>query len=164
MTPVLPDGGWQPTLRLRSELAGMGFHWNKIAFRRRDLVIFVSKKPEADHHFLIVPKLHINTVDQLSRADIPMLQEMGKIGEMIGWIQLQNLEGTIQNDPEMVFHRPASVPHLHLHVLAGRNLPHRKRHVEVTLEAVCANQRWVDALLMMAIVHIIKPIYFTLLH
>lgn len=86
-----------------------------------DLVYaFRDIDPQAPKHFLVIPKKHIGSVDELSGEDQPLL---GRIFTVIR--ELADKEGlskgyrVVTNIGE---DGGQSVPHLHFHVLGGRSL------------------------------------------
>ncbi|XP_026175203.1 histidine triad nucleotide-binding protein 3-like isoform X4 [Mastacembelus armatus] len=85
-----------------------------IANNRTDREILLS--PGATHHYLVVPRTHINNCKSLQRDDIPLVERMEKMGRSV----LEKNKVSVINDVRMGFHVPpfSSVPHLHLHVLA----------------------------------------------
>ncbi|KAF9456569.1 HIT-like protein [Collybia nuda] len=74
---------------------------------------FIDHKPAAEHHLLIIPKIHITSVRSLTKKDTIMVQSMERIGHDI-------LDGLSVSPSarRMGFHIPPfnSVDHLHLHV------------------------------------------------
>ncbi|XP_018550086.1 adenosine 5'-monophosphoramidase HINT3 [Lates calcarifer] len=80
------------------------------------LVCFRDLKPGATHHYLIIPRRHIDNCKTLQGDDIPLVEQMQKMGRSI----LEKNEVCDQDDVRMGFHLPpfSSVPHLHLHALA----------------------------------------------
>lgn len=92
----------------------------KMLHEDEDLVAFRDVDPQAPLHILIVPKAHIESAGQLTEADGPLL---GKIFALAA--KLCAAEG-ITNGYRVVTNIGAdggqSVPHLHFHVLAGRQL------------------------------------------
>uniref|UniRef100_A0A4W5PC06 HIT domain-containing protein n=1 Tax=Hucho hucho TaxID=62062 RepID=A0A4W5PC06_9TELE len=81
-----------------------------------ELVCFRDIDPAAPHHYLVVPKKHIESCFSLFKEHIKLVERMAEMGRAV----LQENGITNPNDIRMGFHRPPyiSVPHLHLHVLA----------------------------------------------
>eukprot|EP00977_Amphora_coffeiformis_P002999 scaffold572_cov229-Amphora_coffeaeformis.AAC.4 len=90
-----------------------------------DLLIFQDIHPRAKTHGLIIPKRFIESVFDLTPADIPLLEEM----QAMAMATLRARQGgenddTIaRGDYNLCFHVPPfnSVDHLHLHVLAPQS-------------------------------------------
>uniref|UniRef100_A0A3Q3STM7 Histidine triad nucleotide-binding protein 3-like n=1 Tax=Mastacembelus armatus TaxID=205130 RepID=A0A3Q3STM7_9TELE len=47
------------------------------------LVCFRDVKPGATHHYLVVPRTHINNCKSLQRDDIPLVERMEKMGRSV---------------------------------------------------------------------------------
>uniref|UniRef100_A0A8C6SLL1 HIT domain-containing protein n=1 Tax=Neogobius melanostomus TaxID=47308 RepID=A0A8C6SLL1_9GOBI len=84
--------------------------------RDGELVCFRDLKPGATHHYLIVPKTHIDNCTKLGPDHIQLVEQMQDLGMRI----LQMNKVSDLEDIRMGFHVPpfSSVPHLHLHALA----------------------------------------------
>uniref|UniRef100_A0A8C3G9G7 HIT domain-containing protein n=1 Tax=Cyclopterus lumpus TaxID=8103 RepID=A0A8C3G9G7_CYCLU len=81
-----------------------------------ELLCFRDITPGATHHYLVVPRTHIDNCTCLQGADIPLVERMVEMG----WSVLKKTKVSDLDDVRMGFHVPpfSSVPHLHLHVLA----------------------------------------------
>ena len=81
-----------------------------------DLFAFKTIAPATHTHILVSPRRHIQNIDALSAADVPLLQEMKAYG-------LSLLRADQQKDALLCFHCPPwnSIDHLHLHVIADRS-------------------------------------------
>ncbi|KAM8831734.1 adenosine 5'-monophosphoramidase HINT3-like [Spinachia spinachia] len=81
-----------------------------------ELLCFRDIKPGATHHFLVVPRTHIDNCKRLQGDDVPLVERMVEMG----WQILKKDKVSDLEDVRMGFHVPpfSSVPHLHLHVLA----------------------------------------------
>ena len=79
-----------------------------------DFVCFKDIRPQAEHHYLVVPKTHIRTLKYLSKDDIPKILRMEAIGKQV----LQDNGGDLK-DYRAGFHWPPflTVNHLHMHVI-----------------------------------------------
>ncbi|XP_074540716.1 adenosine 5'-monophosphoramidase HINT3-like [Halichoeres trimaculatus] len=80
------------------------------------LLCFRDIKPGATHHYLVIPRTHIDYCKALKADDIPLVERMVQMG----WQVLEKHKVSCLDDVRMGFHLPpfSSVPHLHLHVLA----------------------------------------------
>ncbi|XP_029281208.1 histidine triad nucleotide-binding protein 3-like [Cottoperca gobio] len=81
-----------------------------------DLFCFRDMKPGATHHYLVVPRTHIDNCKSLQADDVPLVERMVEMGRSV----LEKNKVMDMNDFRMGFHLPpfSSVPHLHLHALA----------------------------------------------
>lgn len=90
----------------------------KLVREEKDWVAFHDINPQAPTHILIIPKKHIDKIDDLSQADLPIA------GVLIGAAKEIAREQKIQNGYRLVFNNGAeagqSVFHVHLHLLGGR--------------------------------------------
>ncbi|KAG9328789.1 hypothetical protein JZ751_010653 [Albula glossodonta] len=97
----------------------------KIANREKDaeilesdeeLCCFPDVKPGAQHHYLVIPRMHLGNCLSLRKEHVPLVQRMMEMGKAV----LQKSHVTDLTDIRLGFHVPpfSSVPHLHLHVLA----------------------------------------------
>ncbi|XP_039980570.1 histidine triad nucleotide-binding protein 3-like isoform X2 [Xiphias gladius] len=100
-------------------------HFCQIANNRTDteillsgdeLVCFRDVKPGAAHHYLVVPRRHIDNCKTLRADSVPLVERMEKMGMSI----LEKNKVCDLDDIRLGFHLPpfSSVPHLHLHALA----------------------------------------------
>jgi histidine triad (HIT) family protein len=86
-----------------------------------EMVVFEDINPAAPVHFLVVPKEHIPTMDDLGEAHVSLVGKMVFVGARIarekgiaedGYRQIINCR---KNGRQEVFH-------LHMHILGGRQL------------------------------------------
>ena len=88
-------------------------HEDEVCFAIRDI------KPQAPHHLLVIPRKEIRTVDKASTDDAQIL---GHVLIVAG--QLARKLGLTEDGYRLVInageHAGQSVPHLHVHLLAGR--------------------------------------------
>ncbi|KAF9223269.1 HIT-like protein [Gyrodon lividus] len=89
-----------------------------IIWEDADFMAFRDRSPASLHHFQLIPKIHIDSVQKLTKRDADMVRRMEKIGNDI--LDQYQVPPTHRR---MGFHIPPfnSVHHLHLHVQA---LPH----------------------------------------
>ena len=78
-------------------------------------------KPEAPVHLLVIPKTHVNNICD------PRLLESGILNALYSAIQETALKLNIKEDGFRVVsnigrHAGETVPHFHIHILAGRQL------------------------------------------
>lgn len=90
----------------------------KLEYEDSEIVAFSSIDPQAKVHLLIVPKKHIQTLEDIKDEDSNL------IGQII--IVAKNLARTkgVQNGYKLVFNggKYQQVKHIHLHLLGGENL------------------------------------------
>ena len=104
------------------------------------VVVFASKNPRAQQHFLVVPRVHIRTIAELMPRDLPLIRHMQTIGMRLlassekgppaceevqnRWICAGKIEISSPQDQHsntlLGFHVPPfhSVNHLHMHCIA----------------------------------------------
>jgi len=91
----------------------------QIVFEDGDLLVFKDVNPQAPLHLLIIPKKHIATINDLSRADDELVGSMFRRAAA-----LAKDHGYSERGYRTVFNcnRDAgqTVFHVHLHLLAGR--------------------------------------------
>ncbi|MCD1146856.1 histidine triad nucleotide-binding protein [Peptoniphilus sp. KCTC 25270] len=81
---------------------------------------FYDIDPQSPVHFLVIPKKHIASVDDLEEEDAQLVGEIFlKIKELAKKENLDNGYRVITNIGE---DGGQTVPHLHFHVLGGRSL------------------------------------------
>ncbi|KAH8248670.1 hypothetical protein KR032_002012 [Drosophila birchii] len=77
-----------------------------------DYVIFKDKYPAAQHHYLAIPKEHLESFSVLNRSHLELVQRME-----LGMIELFRSKNLDPDEAILGFHIPPfiSVKHLHLH-------------------------------------------------
>lgn len=90
----------------------------EIVYEDSDYVCFVDRKPCSTHHYLVVPRQHIQGPGVLCSSHTPMVEHMADIGKQV----LQERGGTPE-EARIGFHWPPFllVKHLHLHVISPEN-------------------------------------------
>ena len=85
------------------------------------IVAFRDVNPQAPVHVLLVPRQHVATLNDLTEADDDLVGELVRRAAVIA-----RQEGVDARGYRTVFNCNAeagqSVPHVHLHLLAGRRL------------------------------------------
>ena len=102
-----------------------------VVYEDSDYVCFVDRTPCSTHHYLVVPRQHIQSPGVLSSSHTPMVERMADIGKQV----LEERGGNLE-EARMGFHWPPFifVKHLHLHVISperamgwiNRNIVFRK--------------------------------------
>jgi len=86
-------------------------------FEDDEVLAFKDIHPQAPVHFLIIPKLHITSLDHLAPEDAPLLGRLLALAPQLAREQgLTDGFRTIINTGRI---GGQEVPHLHLHVLGG---------------------------------------------
>ena len=103
----------------------------EVVYEDSDYVCFVDRKPCSTHHYLVVPRQHIQDPRVLTSSHTPMVERMAEIGKQV----LEERGGRLE-EVRLGFHWPPFifVKHLHLHVISpesamgwiNRNIVFRK--------------------------------------
>lgn len=91
---------------------------SEIIFENGDIVVFRDVKPKAPIHFLVVPKKHIVSVNEVKEEDKEILGELFLVAKKVAE------ESGISNSGYKLSINVGEgggqeVPHLHLHLLGG---------------------------------------------
>jgi len=94
---------------------------SELIYEDEDLMVFLDINPKAKFHFLIVPKKHIESINEVGKEDIML------VGKMINRAKLVAKDkGFAESGYKLVFNCGKDggqiVPHLHLHLLGGEPL------------------------------------------
>lgn len=86
----------------------------EIIFENENYIVFPSKYPAAEKHFLILPKKHIQSIKHAEEENEQLIGGLMLLGAEIA--RQQGLE-----DYKLLFNagKYAQIPHLHLHLIAG---------------------------------------------
>ena len=78
-------------------------------------VVFKDINPQADTHLLVVPRLHVETLNELNDKDLlgELMMTVKKVTKELGIKSYKTLINTGKEAGQEVFH-------LHIHILAGR--------------------------------------------
>jgi histidine triad (HIT) family protein len=92
-----------------------------IVYQDEDVIAFRDINPQAPTHVLIIPKKHIASLAELAEGEASLMGHMVDIAN-----QLAKREGVAQSGYRLVVNCGQEggqlVPHLHLHLLGGRQL------------------------------------------
>lgn len=92
-----------------------------ILFEDDDVLAFKDINPQAPIHFLIVPKKHISTINDLQQEDEKLTAKMILTAQ-----SLSKQENIDENGYRLVFNCNSDggqeVYHIHLHLLGGRRM------------------------------------------
>lgn len=94
---------------------------SQVVFENDMALVIKDIKPEAPIHLLVIPKTHINNICD------PRLLETGILNSLYSAIQESAKKLNIQEDgfrvvSNMGRYAGETVPHFHIHILAGRQL------------------------------------------
>ncbi|KAN0033259.1 hypothetical protein ACTA71_002683 [Dictyostelium dimigraforme] len=86
-------------------------------------VVVLDKYPKAKHHYLVIPRIEINTLDELTPSSIPMLEHMydvanAIVNEIISKDNDHN-NNLKKSDFKFGFHAIPSMKRLHLHIISN---------------------------------------------
>jgi histidine triad (HIT) family protein len=92
-----------------------------IVYETEDILAFRDINPQAPVHILVIPKIRIETTDDLSEDQEAIA---GKL--LLAAVHIARKEGIAQNGYRLVMncreHGGQTVFHIHLHLLGGRQL------------------------------------------
>ncbi len=92
-----------------------------ILYQDEEVIAFRDINPLAPTHLLIIPKKHISSLVQISEAESSLMGDMVNTAN-----QLAKREGIAESGYRLVINCGEQggqlVPHLHLHLLGGRQL------------------------------------------
>lgn len=92
---------------------------NKV-FENEEMLIFCDIAPQAEKHYLAVPKVHFANIVEMSDNEAAIVGRMlKKIGELANELGLQDGFRLVSNKGENACQ---SVEHLHIHILGGEKL------------------------------------------
>ena len=98
---------------INAEIPAEVVHQDELAIVIRDI------NPQAPTHLLVIPKEHIESLDDASRKHEPLLGQLLRVAA-----RMANAEGLTEGGYRTVINNGAgagqSVFHLHVHVLGGR--------------------------------------------
>lgn len=93
----------------------------KIVYEDDEFIVFEDIRPKAPIHVLIVPKKHFDQIHAATHKDLDLLGKMvltaGKVAKILG-IEKTGYRIILNQG----VHGGQLVPHLHLHLLGGKNL------------------------------------------
>ncbi len=93
-------------------------------YEDHDLLAFPDAKPVAPLHVLIVPKEHMQNLNEVGKNDAPMLGKALRLAAKIA-----NDKGVAETGYRVVINNGEQggqvVPHLHFHLIGGRVLDHK---------------------------------------
>eukprot|EP00669_Euglena_mutabilis_P009389 TRINITY_DN4300_c0_g2_i1.p1 TRINITY_DN4300_c0_g2~~TRINITY_DN4300_c0_g2_i1.p1 ORF type:complete len:193 (+),score=56.25 TRINITY_DN4300_c0_g2_i1:72-650(+) len=83
-----------------------------VMYRDEKFLVIKDHRPAAEHHYLVLPVMHMEDAKHLTLADIPLVERMETLGKKV----LQQ-RGAPIDDVRLGFHWPPfqAVKHLHMH-------------------------------------------------
>jgi histidine triad (HIT) family protein len=85
-----------------------------------DFIVIKDIKPATPTHLLVIPKKHYEQLSDFTEADAPLLGKALLVAEKVAkQVGLDKGYRLVLNEGE---HAGKLVPHLHIHVLGGKNL------------------------------------------
>ena len=92
-----------------------------IVYEDTDIMAFRDINPQAPTHILVIPRLHITTINDADTHHEPLLGRMVLIAK-----KLAETEGISKSGYRLVFNVNSdggqAVYHIHLHILGGRQM------------------------------------------
>jgi len=93
----------------------------EILYQDEEVIAFRDINPQSPTHLIIIPKKHIPSLAHLSEAESSLIGDMVNVAN-----QLAKKEGISESGYRLVINCGEQggqlVPHLHMHLLGGRNL------------------------------------------
>ena len=92
-----------------------------IVYQDGEVLAFRDINPQAPVHLLVIPKKHIASLAELAEEELPLMGRMVRVAS-----KLAEREGVSESGYRLVINCGREggqlVPHLHLHLLGGRQL------------------------------------------
>ena len=87
----------------------------EFVYENDSAVLFKDINPQADTHLLVVPRLHVESLNELNDKDLlgELMMTVKSVTEKLGIKSYKTLINTGKEAGQEVFH-------LHIHILAGR--------------------------------------------
>ena len=87
----------------------------EFVYENETAVVFKDINPQADTHLLVVPRLHVESLNELNDKDLlgELMMTVKTVTEKLGIRSYKTLINTGKEAGQEVFH-------LHIHILAGR--------------------------------------------
>ena len=93
---------------------------SNVAYEDDQIICFHDLEPQAPVHVLVIPKKHIESLDDLTDEDGELIAHlMLKIKDIAAELGLENGYRVVSNNGEDAFQ---TVKHLHFHILGKRKL------------------------------------------
>lgn len=93
---------------------------SNVVYEDEHLICFHDLEPQAPVHVLVIPKKHIESLDDVKEEDKELMGHiMFKIHEIAKDLELENGYRVVSNNGEDAFQ---TVKHLHFHILGKRKM------------------------------------------
>ena len=92
-----------------------------VVYQDDRVIAFEDIRPQAPHHVLIIPREHIDSLNDISKGDEPLVGHLVRIAAHVAdqrGIADSGFRVIINSGPDA----GQSVPHVHAHMLGGRSL------------------------------------------
>ncbi len=91
-----------------------------VVYEDDEMFCFKDAEPQAPVHVLLIPKKHIQCIDDIKEEDAPLMGRMMlKIQDIAKDLELENGYRVVSNNGEDAFQ---TVKHLHFHILGKRKM------------------------------------------
>lgn len=91
-----------------------------VVYEDDEMFCFKDAEPQAPVHVLLIPKKHIECIDDIKEEDAPLMGRMMlKIQDIAKDLELENGYRVVSNNGEDAFQ---TVKHLHFHILGKRKM------------------------------------------
>ena len=87
----------------------------EFVYENESVVVFKDINPQAETHLLVVPRLHVESLNELNDKDLlgELMMSVKAVTQKLGLKSYKTLINTGKEAGQEVFH-------LHVHILAGR--------------------------------------------
>ena len=87
----------------------------RVLFEDDQVLAFEDLHPQAPQHFLVIPKKHIASLNELTAEDAPVIGHMARVAQERGFAEdgYRTVMNCNQQGGQTVYH-------IHMHVLGGR--------------------------------------------
>lgn len=93
---------------------------SKVVYEDEKMICYHDLDPQAPVHVLVIPKKHIESLDDVQEEDVELLGSiMFKIHEIAKTLGIENGYRVVSNNGEDAFQ---TVKHLHFHILGKRKM------------------------------------------
>ncbi len=91
---------------------------SEIVYEDEKICVYKDLSPQAPVHVLMIPKKHIESLDDVTEEDQELLGYMlYKVHDIVKLMGIENGYRVVSNNGEDAFQ---TVKHMHLHILGGR--------------------------------------------
>lgn len=87
-------------------------------FENDEFIVINDKFPKAEIHMLVIPKKHVGSIGTLGESEKELLGEAFLLAK-----EIAAEKGVVDYKLLLNNGRHSEIPHLHLHIISGENLP-----------------------------------------